>query len=555
MYYNDKDLNCPKDIINSFADHFSESFVNDQPPVNLNCSSLNKNVLCITSINEENVTAAIRKLKPKITCGPDQIPAFVVRDCANVFAKPLKFLFNLILKTSTFPHQWKVSRICPVHKKGDKANIKNYRPIAIMCNFAKVFEIVLHIYLSNHVSQMLSLHQHGFIKGRSTVTNLVTMTQFLCESLDDQRQVDVVYTDFSKAFDKIDHNLLLQKLETFGMSDSLILLLRSYLENRYLFVKMNGFESKLFKQETGVPQGSVLGPLLFNLFINDLPEVIDVPALLFADDLKIYSIINSNEDSQHLQNCIDEVHNWCSNNNLELNKSKCMVMTFSKKTKPLMFNYTVDGTTLHRPEVIQDLGVTFDPKLSFVNHVQQITQSAFKSLGFVLRNGREFADSETLKILYMAYCRSRLEYASVVWSPIHNIHISALENIQRRFLKNLAHICDGVYPPRGYPQELLLSRFNMSSLLIRRTEHSIILLFNIVNGTCDCPAILFNIPIKVNRINSRRKNTFYLPTARTSCAAKSPLLQLLFNYADIENDIDIFSSSVKSIKVFFTLKD
>ncbi|XP_063915741.1 uncharacterized protein LOC135131821 [Zophobas morio] len=133
-------------------------------------------------------------------------------------------------------------------------------------------------------------------------------------------------------------------------------------------------------------------------------------------------------------------------------------MSFTKKEKPIIYRYSIDNTVLTRPEVIRDLGA--------------ITESAFKSLGFVIRNGREFGDIETLKLLYFTYCRSCLEYASVIWSPVYNIHISSLERIQRRFLKTVSYIVDGVYPLRGYPQDLLLGRFKIPSLLNRRREHS-----------------------------------------------------------------------------------
>lgn len=552
MTYNDVHLSCPKDVVNAFADHFAKSFaLNNNPAVNLMCSSINVNTLNIGCISEENVYKAIQKLKPKLTSGPDQIPAFIVRDCASVFTKPLTVLFNLSLKTCIFPSKWKLSRISPVFKKDNKSNILNYRPIAIINNFAKVFETVLHTIFSYHILHMLSPNQHGFIKGRSTETNLLSLTQFLHDSLDDQRQVDVIYTDFSKAFDTIDHALLLQKLEWFGFSNSLILLLASYLHDRYLFVKINGFQSELFKQETGVPQGSVLGPLLFNIFINDLVKEVEVRSLLFADDLKIYRVIDSYDDALQLQNCIAKVVKWCINNNLSLNISKCYVMTFTKKVNPILFKYNIDGTILVRPEVIRDLGVVFDPKLTFTPHVQFIIECALRSLGFVLRNGREFSDIETLKTLFVAFCRSRLEYVSLVWSPAYNVHITALERVQRKFLKSLCFNIDGFYPPQGYPEDMLLDRFNMQSLHLRRAEHSVLLLFKIIHGIQDCPDILSNINFKVNRMNARNKNTFYTPTTRTNSASNSPLIRMLCSFGDVENELDIFNCTVRTIKQCF----
>jgi hypothetical protein len=227
MLYGNKNLSDPNEIADAFADYFAQSFINNnsnsrsyiQDGLNL---SLNANIISITSVTEDDVIKAFKQLKPKLTTGPDKIPAFIVRDCMYVFVRPLTRIFNLILNSGKFPSQWKTSRICPVYKKGEKSDINNYRPIAIICNFAKIFELLLHTFFHRHVSRTLSPHQHGFMKGRSVETNLVSLTQFLAEALNENKQVDVIYTDFSKAFDRIDHQLLLHKLDRFGFSDQLI---------------------------------------------------------------------------------------------------------------------------------------------------------------------------------------------------------------------------------------------------------------------------------------------------------------------------------------------
>jgi ribonuclease P/MRP protein subunit RPP40 len=190
----------------------------------------------------------------------------------------------------------------------------------------------------------------------------VSISRYLSDALDNHSQVDVVYTDFSKAFDRIDHGLLLIKLESFGFWDGLVELIRSYLSDRFMYVGVNGYASKSFKQESGVPQGSVLGPLFFNIFINDLVLDLDVPHLLFADDMKIYLTIDSIDDALRLQGCIEEISRRCKLNNLVLNHLKCSIVTFTRKTKPLLFEYKINGSILTRRELIRDLGVIFDSK-------------------------------------------------------------------------------------------------------------------------------------------------------------------------------------------------
>lgn len=554
MFLNGNKLIDPQDIVNSFADHFSRSFKKTDE-VTIPSVPISNNILNLPSVSEQEVLQALKKLKATMTRGPDQIPAFLISDCASVFVKPLTLIFNLILKSCDFPCQWKTSKICPVYKKGVKSDITNYRPISIISNFAKVFEYLLYNIFSFHVSSVLSLVQHGFVQGRSPESNLCTITQFLSTALDDKLQVDVVYTDFSSAFDKVDHSLLLRKLERFGLSVNLVSLLDSYLVDRYLYVYVNGYTSKQFRQETGVPQGSVLGPLLFNIFINDVVEVINLSCLLFADDMKIYSVINSMEDAFKLQQCVDSIVKWCTENNLLLNHSKCNVVSYTKKKELLSFDYNINGAVISRVDSVRDLGIIFDEKLSFVPYVQSVINSAIKSLGFVLRNGREFCDVETLKLLYITYVRSRLEYSSVVWSPTYNIHISALERVQRKFLKSAVFMLDKVYPTRGYPEELLLERFNMSSLSTRRAEHSVIFLHKLWQGRLNCPSLLSEICLKVNRPGARSKNTFFIPTKRTTTGTASPIYQMLKNYEAVESALDIFCCTIPNIKRHYSNKN
>lgn len=483
-----------------------------------------------------------------MTSGPDEIPAFVVKDCAALFSYPLTVIFNLSLRSHTFPNAWKTSKICPVFKQGKKCDISNYRPISIICNFCKVFESLLFDRIYSHVSNAISPAQHGFMKKRSTISNLYCITQHLAETINQGSQTDVIYTDLSKAFDKINHSILLHKFDSFGFSAIFIKFFESYLTNRTQYVSLNGFKSLPIHATSGVPQGSVLGPLFFNIFINDIALALDCNYLVYADDLKIYTTITTVDDCNKLQVQLSKVYEWCSENHLSLNIGKCQVISYTTKTKPLHHTYRIGTSILNRPETFKDLGVTFDSKLSFRQHIQSITANSFKTLGFIIRCSRNISDIDAIKSLYYAFIRSRLEYASTIWSPNYNVHTNTLENIQRRFLKYLSFKLDNVYPPIGTPHAQLLEKFNFSSLHDRRTRGSLVFLHKVVHNDIDCTEIVQDLQLYVPKYSSRNPPTFYLPAQRTNALKFSPLHTMCNNYNLRQEQFDIFNSSRTAIK-------
>jgi ribonuclease P/MRP protein subunit RPP40 len=245
------------------------------------------------------------------------------------------------------------------------------------------------------------------------------VTQFISECLDRRGQMDVIYTDVAKAFDRVDHNILLQKLSEFDVHAILLKWFSSYLTGRRQFVSYNGFSSGEYFQGSRVPQGSVLGPLLFNVYINDIVTDLESHALLFADDLKISRQVSNSEDCVMLQNDLETIDKWSRQNNFGLNIGTCSVVSFSRKTDRINFDYTCGNMTVARHSIQKDLGVWFDEKLSFHEHVQRVTNKSYKSLGFVLRNSKSFKSFDVLKILFSAIVRSRLEYASTVLAPTY----------------------------------------------------------------------------------------------------------------------------------------
>lgn len=543
----------PQSIADAFAQSFQSSYTSPTPSQSENDSgsgiSSTANSINIGSFSEEEVLRAIKTIKPKATVGPDKIPAFLVRDCAYIFVTPLTILFNLALKCQEFPYLWKSSKIIPVHKKNDKNLIENYRPITIINNFSKCFERVLHSALYFPMKNLIDTRQHGFMKGRSTTTNLITITEYISDAINANSQVDVIYTDFSKAFDRLDHRILINNFTyLYGFSSCLTNLFISYVEKRPQHVECFGRSSVKIVATSGVPQGSILGPLFFNSFINKISENLKVNSLLYCDDMKLYCRIDKREDCSQLQADLNLVNEWCKHNNLPLNPAKCSIVSYSLKKQPIVVDYSIDDVLLPRSTHFKDLGVIFDSSLSFTLHFSDIVKRSYRMLGFIIRNSQNFNNVLSLKILYFSYVRSILEYASQVWSPYYQNHIKEIENIQRKFLKYLWYKCDGVYPEIGFSHERLLERFSLKTLDERRKSADMQFLFKLINGLIDSPEILQLLDIQVPRLSARNPQTFYLSRPRTNIDKFSPLRRACNLYNSVQDQFDILNSSLAAIK-------
>lgn len=547
---------CP-DIVNSFASFFSSTYVKNQTdtrkPASPELPSFNNNATCDKGVNVNvlhnfdisvpDIRTAVKKMKANLNMGPDSIPALIIRDCFDCLDGPLCYIFNLILHTSVYPDAWKLGKITPVYKSGDKTSIQNYRPVTLISNVAKLFELVIANNISSHVRRMITINQHGFMRGRSTFTNLCDFTQLTSEALDNRLQLDVVYTDLSKAFDRVDHNLLFQKLHQYGFGEDLINTFKSMYTDRRQYVEVRGFKSAPFFTNSGVIQGSTLGPLLFILFINDVVDRFDCRVFLYADDLKIVNVIHSIDDCYKLQKDLNSLVLWCNENKLPLNVSKCKTLSFSRKSNTIYFDYQINDNVLERCNQFKDLGVTFDTTLSFIPHINSVVAQCLKLLGFIIRNTRSFENVCALKMLYYAFIRSKLEYCSIIWSSCYNVHSNSVDKVQRRFLKYLYYVKHAEYPRQNYPTCDLLAEFNEEASNVRNIKSQLLTLYKIINNNIDCPTLTSQLLLHVPRINSRNCPTFSLKTPNTKNHMFSPMLSMCRTYNNICNTIDIFHLS------------
>lgn len=541
MRYKSQTAESMKDTANLFAKYFSGVYAQTHSTIDFECNNECNEYLQFT---EPDILNIIIKLDKSKTNSPDGIPAIFYIQTANSISKALMFLFNKSLKEMVYPNEFKKSIVSPKFKAGDADNIENYRPISILSAISKIYDKLLYHHLSSKTSHLIVQNQHGFTAGKSTTTNLIEYTDYLSNNIAHGGQIDTAYMDLAKAFDLIDHSILLRKLSTLPISPCLIILLKSYLTNRKQTVCVYGEKSDAISPLSSVPQGSILSPLLFALFINDLPPLLSAEILLFADDLKLFLKICSLEDAQRLQKDIDTISNWCTINNLKLNINKCYIMSFSRRRETNLeyFNYNINGSPLMRINSIRDLGVVFNSKLSFENHVHNITSSAYKTLGFISRSLNKFKQIGTYMTLYNSYVRSILEYASSIWCPHSDNHITTIERVQKRFTRTIFRKFH--YPYEKYHVRLI--RLGMLSLENRRILNDELTLYKIKNGIIRIATEHDFAPIQ-SRF-TRHNRIFYLPTVTTNIEFHSPLLRMHRRHMECFNTLNLYEPTFSAFR-------
>lgn len=542
MKYKDQTAENLKDTTNLFAQYFSSVYTNSGITSHFNCQN---NCNDYFPISEDDIKAVITSLDKNKINSPDGIPILFYKNTINNIASPLLSLFKLSLRTMQYPDLWKISHVTPIHKAGDSTNVENYRPISILSAAAKIFDKLIYRHILSRTSHLISKHQHGFSVGKSTVTNLLEHVNFIANNITGGGQIDVIFMDLAKAFDKLIHDILLNKLRRYPLDPCLIVLLRSYLVGRMQYVCVYGEKSECITPNSSVPQGSVLSPLLFALFINDLPPLLTSIILLFADDVKILRKIISHDDSRALQRDADAIFNWCIENGLELNIKKCSTMTFTRKPQSTthQYIYTLNGLSLPKVSTCKDLGITFDSKLTFEPHFINITSRAYKMLGFISRSLNKFRLMSTYNTLYNTYVRSIIEYCSTVWNPHYDIYIQEIERIQKRFTRMIYRKFH--YPYEAYESRLM--RLEMISLESRRLMIDEITLYKIRNGLLITSLKDSLSYYNINRV-TRQNRTFYLPPVTTNIEFFAPMLRLQRQHNDSFNNVQLDEPSLNAFK-------
>ena len=394
-------------------------------------------------------------------------------------------IYRESLRTGETPEDWRKANVTPIFKKGDRNDPTNYRPISMTSQVCRILESIVRDHMVEHLKEnnLLNDGQHGFREGRSCLTNLLTTLEDWTKILDEEDCVDSVYLDFRKAFDLVSHKHLLLKLHNLGIDGQIGTWIKSFLENRKQKVVIRGSKSDELEVLSGVPKGSVLGPILFLVFINDLPQCATCPVCLFADDSKIYCrVARENRDRPELegshellQKDLEEIQKWADKWKMSFNVNKCKVLHMGYSNPN--HEYSLNGTILNKTKEERDLGVLVSNDLDFANHIKGIVSKANRMVGLI-KISFESVDIDMFLNLYKSLIRPLLEYCVQAWSPHEEKDITLLENVQRRATKMVRGLGHLSYEER-------LNALELTKLEERRIRGDMILTYRLLSGEED----------------------------------------------------------------------
>ena len=438
------------------------------------------------TVDPKGVLKLLNNLNIHKASGPDGLSARVLKECSSEISPMLALIYNESLAQGTVPDDWRQANVAPVFKKGEKYNAANYRPVSLTCICCKTLEHIIVSNMNKHLAfeSILADCQHGFRSQRSCETQLVQFYHDMVSNLDGardrgQKQTDVIIMDFAKAFDKVPHRRLLYKLGYYGIRGSTHKWISSWLSERSQKVVLDGQASDPVPVLSGVPQGSVLGPVLFLIFINDLPDNIRSSVRLFADDCVLYRNIKSPIDCQILQDDLNRLSQWETDWQMKFNVAKCHSMRVTRHLpdKQILFDYTLHQQKLEQVQSAKYLGLTITDNLDWGQHVSEISCKATKTMGFLRRN-LALAPKHTKEVAYKTLVRPQLEYAAPIWNPYHKLQIQEVEKVQRtaarwtcRRWRNTSSVGD------------MLDELEWPSLEARREQSSLTFFYKIHSGT------------------------------------------------------------------------
>ena len=464
------------------------------------------------TISKEEIEDVIKNLDCKKAKGPDNISHSLLKLVSYEISIPLEILFNKSLNEACFPSTWKLAHVIPIFKKGDKSLLSNYRPISLLSCVGKIFERVVFKYMYNylHANNLIYKYQSGFVPGHSTTHQLIEIYNSICQSFESYEHYCMIFCDISKAFDRVWIKGLLLKLEKYGFKGKTLTWLSSYLTSRKIKVVLNNVTSSEGDISAGVPQGSVLGPLLFLIYVNDIADDLISLTRLFADDTSIgnssrdlnSTIIRTNFD-------LDKISTWAKKWLVKFNPSKTDIMIFSGRNLPYEPVFHFENTRIEIVKEHKHLGLTFQSNGKWTEHINSLIKSASKLIG-MLRKIKYLLKRESLATLYISFIRPILEYASEVWDNCSNTDSDRLEKVQLE----AARIITGL--PIYASKTSLYYETGWEPLETRRKNKKLRLMYQMINGYS--PEYLLQLipPMRADATRYQLRNRYNISIPITS---------------------------------------
>ena len=535
------------EVLNSF---FESVFVKEDPtsmPLfpSRKCDS---GALTDIDISKQDVLNELRKLEDGKASGPDGLPSTVFKSCAEALAWPLTVLFRKSINTGEIPQQWKQAIITPIFKKGSKVKPGNYRPVSLTSQCCKILERIIRKHIIDHLesNDFISPHQHGFVKNRSCQTNLLESLEDWTRMLDEGAGVDIVYLDYQKAFDTVPHERLKTKLQGYHITGKVMGWICEFLNNRTQRVSVNNSLSECTKITSGVPQGSVLGPILFIIYVNELPSLVKSKMKMYADDTKLYRPVSDLSDVQLLQDDLDVLTEWSKKWLLKFNVAKCKIMHCGKQNpRAAYYMKRPNGETkaLEETHVEKDLGVQMSNTLKPTLQCTKAANKAMSALKLLRMTFGHFTRSN-FKVLYATYVRPHLEHCIQATGPYMAQDFKALERVQRRATKQVQGLRHASYEER-------LKALDLTSVEERIRRGDLIETFKIVTGQLNVNASQFfdmnqdnrrghPLKLKIRRVKTKARLKFFSNRVTSTWNKLPQDVVLARNTNEFKNRLDEF---------------
>jgi len=542
------------------VEKFNEYFTNIGPSLANNIPDMADNPLSYMKGNykesfmlfpttDSEVINIVKEFKPKTSSGYDNIPTDILKLSINYIAPHLSTIINNSFITGCVPEALKIAKVYPVYKSGDKSNICNYRPISVLPSFSKIYEKLVYNRLINYLEKhsILNSCQFGFRSSRSTAMAVLEMTDKISEAIDKNQFSIGVFIDLSKAFDTLDHNILLNKLHYYGVRGNALSWFKSYLNNRKQYVHYNNYSSTYLPIRCGVPQGSILGPLLFLIYINDIVYVSDLISLiLYADDTNIFL---ANRNLSQLINIINGelklISHWFQINRLSLNVNKTNFIIFTSPQKKYDHNIVTDqisinGTLIKQVQSTKFLGVYLDQHLNWTTHIDSIIGKISKTCG-ILNKLKYRLPMTILLTIYQSLILPYLQYCAIVWANCSSTKLNSILILQKRAVRAICRIQRLVHSAPYFKNLQILTISDIYTLQVSQFMFKFL-----SNSLPENFSNYFIINSSVHSYNTRKSKDFHFLSARTL----KRTISLRHNGPRIWNSLSIDIRSEKSYKLF-----